>query len=194
MGNKRRGGWPARVPEPGERVAMSFRVTPESKEKLDHAAKSSGRSLAQEIEFRLERSFDEERHLADALELVFDRQVAGLMLAIGCVMKEAQRRQRDWLSDPDAFFAVAGSIKIWLEAIDPRANPKTWAKLREALIKADSGKIPELSAVMVAAALAVKETPLIDLGPWASTIRKWLGSTVIARLRNGLALAPSPSK
>jgi hypothetical protein len=173
---------------------MSFRVTPEFKGKLDRAARNSGRSLAQEIEFRLERSLDEERHLADALELAFDPQVAGLMLAIGCVMRETQQRKRDWLSDPAAFFAVAESVKIWLEAINPAADPNTWAKLREALLKGDTGKIPELSAVMVAAALAVRETPLIDLGPWASTIRKWLGTTVIARLRNGLALAASPSK
>src|SRR6267378_3796536 len=87
---KRRGGWPERTPEPGERVPMSFRVTPGFKEKLDRAARESGRSLAQEIELRLERSLDEERHLADALEIGFGRQVAGLMLAIGYVIKEAQ--------------------------------------------------------------------------------------------------------
>jgi hypothetical protein len=53
---KRRGGWPARTYKPGERVPMSFRVTPEFKEKLDRAALESGRSLAQEIEIQLELS------------------------------------------------------------------------------------------------------------------------------------------
>ena len=79
---------------------MSFRVTPQFKEKLDRVAKKSGRSLAQEIELRLERSLDEERHLAEALELAFDRQVAGLMLAIGCVLRE------EWLSHPTSERAV----------------------------------------------------------------------------------------
>ena len=85
---KRRGGRPTRTPEPGERVPMSFRVTPEFKAKLDRVAKVSGRSLAQEVELRLERSLDEERHLTDAIELGFGGQVAGLMLAIGHVIKE----------------------------------------------------------------------------------------------------------
>jgi hypothetical protein len=190
MKKNRRGGWPARTPEPGERVAMSFRVTPEFKAKLDRTAQTSGRSLAQEVEFRLERSFDEERHLAEALELAFDRQVAGLMLAIGCVMKEAERRRGDWLSDPEAFRVVADSIKIWLEAIDPVARPKTWAKLRKALVEADTEKIPELSALSVAAGLS--DEPIIDLGLWISTVRKWLGVSAIARLKDRL-IAPLPS-
>jgi hypothetical protein len=42
---------------------MSFRVTPTFKEKINQAAQESGRSLAQEIEFRLERSL-EDRHMA----------------------------------------------------------------------------------------------------------------------------------
>src|ERR1700730_1600545 len=101
MERKRRGGWPERTPEPGERVPMSFRVTPGFKAKLDRAAKDSGRSLAQEIELRLERSLDEERHLTDALELGFGRQVAALMLAIGYVAREGagQGWRPPWLSD-----------------------------------------------------------------------------------------------
>jgi hypothetical protein len=40
-----------------KRVPLSFRVTPEFKANIDSAAKSSGRSTAQEIEMRLEASF-----------------------------------------------------------------------------------------------------------------------------------------
>ena len=108
MKKNRRGGWPARTPEPGERVAMSFRVTPEFKAKLDRTAPNSGRSLAQEIEFRLERSLDEERHLADALELTFDRN-RRTNVRDRMRVKEAERRRRDWLSDPEAFRVVAES-------------------------------------------------------------------------------------
>jgi hypothetical protein len=43
--------------------------------------------LAQEIELRLERSLDGQHHLAEVLELGFGRQVAGIMLAMGYVMK-----------------------------------------------------------------------------------------------------------
>ena len=86
-------------------MPMSFRVTPEFKAKLDQAANESGRSLAQEIELRLERSFDEERHLTDILELGFGQQAAALMLAIGHVVREMAPLPRPggpgWLSDPE---------------------------------------------------------------------------------------------
>jgi hypothetical protein len=53
---------------------MSFRVTPAFKEKIDRAAQESGRSLAQEIEFRLEQSLEDPRTVAFR---------AGLTMAMG---------------------------------------------------------------------------------------------------------------
>jgi len=44
-------------PSLGERIPVSIRVTPERKKRLDEAAAASGRSLSQECEFHLERSF-----------------------------------------------------------------------------------------------------------------------------------------
>jgi hypothetical protein len=199
--NRQRGGWPARTPKPGERVAMSFRVTPECKAKIDEAARRSGRSLMQEIELRLDRSLEEERQLADVLELGFGRQIAGLMLAIGCVMKEIgqprpTRRYPDWLSNPKAFRVVAESINQWLEAIDPAAQPRVEARLRRILDEGprEAADEPLNFAAVVAAGLVEPEESGIDLGPLASTIRGWLGGAVIARLRDGLALPPSPSE
>src|SRR3954447_5336639 len=58
---RKRPGRPARELEPGERVPMSFRVRPELKNRMDAAAAESGRSVAQEIELRLEQSFLIER-------------------------------------------------------------------------------------------------------------------------------------
>jgi hypothetical protein len=43
-----------------KRFPLSLRTTKELREKLEKAAKDTGRSLAQEIEFRLEQSFDRE--------------------------------------------------------------------------------------------------------------------------------------
>jgi hypothetical protein len=65
-----RGGRPPRTPEPGERFPMSFRATPELKEKLDRACELNGRSLAQEIEFRLEGSFREQQLIEGALAAI----------------------------------------------------------------------------------------------------------------------------
>jgi predicted DNA-binding protein len=47
------------------RKTTSTRITPEVRAQLDEAAASSGRSLAQEIEIRLERSLAETRRLRD---------------------------------------------------------------------------------------------------------------------------------
>jgi hypothetical protein len=42
----------------GDRVPMGLRVSMEMRRKLDDAVKLSGRSYSQELEYRLERSFD----------------------------------------------------------------------------------------------------------------------------------------
>ncbi len=52
-----RAGRPSREPNQGERVGVSYRVTPQVKRALDAAADASGRSLSQEAEMRLEASF-----------------------------------------------------------------------------------------------------------------------------------------
>jgi hypothetical protein len=210
---KRRGGWPERTPEPGERVPMSFRVTPGFKVKLDRAAKESGRSLAQEIELRLERSLDEERHLTDALELGFGRQVAGLMLAIGYLARGegAGTLARPLLSDSDVFRDMKESIDLLLQAIGPDAHPAAWALLRETITSVLAIVLPEdekprygapeslhsvavpKGAPLYAAALAMviadpQLAARINFGPFIPTIRKWFGADVVARLRDRLAL------
>lgn len=45
----------------GRRIPLSVRTTETLRADLDQAARASGRSLAQEIELRLERSFAEDR-------------------------------------------------------------------------------------------------------------------------------------
>ena len=59
-------GRPTKPPKPGERVALGLRVTPEMKRKLEKAAVKSGRSLSQEVEWRIERSLVFDRHLVIA--------------------------------------------------------------------------------------------------------------------------------
>ena len=56
-------GRPIKQPKPGERVPLGLRITPLVKYALEKAAQWNGRSLSQEAELRLERSFDMSRHL-----------------------------------------------------------------------------------------------------------------------------------
>src|SRR5580704_9417230 len=68
QGNLR--GRPPLDPGVAKRASFNTRLRPALKLALETAAKQEGRSLSEEIEFRLEQSLDDERHLADALELV----------------------------------------------------------------------------------------------------------------------------
>ena len=54
-------GRPRQEPEEGQRVVLSFKITPELKRRLDAAADQNGRSSAQECELRLDKSFEEDR-------------------------------------------------------------------------------------------------------------------------------------
>ena len=83
--------------EAAERMHFGFRVTPEMKQRIESAAAQSGRSMSQEVEFRLERSIDREDLLSDVLELKFGPEVAGLLLAIGIAMDNGGRRANSLL-------------------------------------------------------------------------------------------------
>src|SRR5215831_18446747 len=108
----RRGGWPKRKPAPGERVPLSFRLTPESKGRIDRAAAASGRSISQEVELRIDLSFRDIDAFDRAIEIGHGRQIAGLLMLFGRVMRDvgahAAHRSTgtvdsNWLTDPFAF-------------------------------------------------------------------------------------------
>ena len=55
-----------------KRYPLNMRTTKEVREKLERAASESGRSLAQEVEFRLERSFEREALVGEIRQNVRD--------------------------------------------------------------------------------------------------------------------------
>lgn len=50
-------GRPPKAPGDGKRWPLNMRTTRELRDRLEQAATASGRSLAQEVEMRLEKSF-----------------------------------------------------------------------------------------------------------------------------------------
>jgi hypothetical protein len=99
------------------RKTTSTRITPELRAKLDAAAEQSERSLAQEVEFRLERTFmtDEGRYLefGDADTFQFCR-----LLAQMADMMTATNGKR-WKDHPGWFMYVVGA---WTEIVKRRAG------------------------------------------------------------------------
>jgi hypothetical protein len=102
---KHKAGRPRREPAAGERVGLSLRVTPETKRALDFAAEQAGRSLSQEAELWLEQSKGSQRLLFDALELVYGRELAGLLIAIGDAMKST--------AEYEPFTLLVGDESVW---------------------------------------------------------------------------------
>ena len=67
----------------GKRYPLNMRTTKAIRDKLEKAAAASGRSLAQEVELRLEQSFFSQELMIGGLELAYGRQLAGVLLLLG---------------------------------------------------------------------------------------------------------------
>ena len=61
MDKKSKMGRPPLPPGEGKRMPLNMRTTREVRAKLELAAADSGRSLVQEVEHRLEQSFEQDR-------------------------------------------------------------------------------------------------------------------------------------
>jgi hypothetical protein len=64
-------------------VTLGLRVTADMKNRIDAEAMKHGRSLSQEAELRLERSFETQSLLPQVLELAYGEGLAALMADIG---------------------------------------------------------------------------------------------------------------
>ena len=142
-------GRPTKAPVAGERIQIGVQVAPNVKTRLEASAERSHRSLSREAEFRLDRSFDREDLLSEALALAYGRKVAGILLAIAYVMDAASRLaerniwnpfRKDWTDDPERFDHAVQAATALLYAVRPpgeipdrsserssdRRDPGTW--------------------------------------------------------------------
>ncbi|RWD33364.1 MAG: hypothetical protein EOS22_01040 [Mesorhizobium sp.] len=116
-GEKKRGR-PTKAPTPGERVSLGLRVTAEMKERLDAEAAKNGRSQSQEAEYRLERSFGDERLFSSPEMRFWAIMKAGRFAQEGQFAAAEKGRagwtDKEWMADPDcrlkASFDVIDSL------------------------------------------------------------------------------------
>jgi hypothetical protein len=97
------GRWPARDYTPGERVPITWRVTPEIKQWLDAEAEASGRSLSARIEIMLQRA-------ADAGHGPVGPETADLLRFFAYLVRARFGDNDDWFEDPDAFFRTVADL------------------------------------------------------------------------------------
>ena len=91
---------------------------------MQHAATKSGRSLSQEVEHRLRRSFDEDR---DLFERFGGRQNYSLLRLVGASLATSinpNDSSATWLDDPYAFDQALQSVVAVLEAFRPPGDPE----------------------------------------------------------------------
>ena len=125
-------------PGEGKRVPLNMRTTQETRDRLAKAAADSGRSLVQEVEYRLERSFLDE----DAR----DREMGGkglhaLFRLLGAAAEIIEARTgKNWSEDWDTGMAV---FSAWQRLLVD-AMPKTPAAVQKT-IQILAGPTEELS-------------------------------------------------
>jgi hypothetical protein len=109
---------------------FTFRSRGDMHARLAGAAARSNRSISEEIEWRIERSFLDQDRAIEALGLIYGPELAGLLLVLGEVMKEVGEQTaylaehtlesaRNWMAHPFAFATAAEGAKAVLEAFKP---------------------------------------------------------------------------
>ncbi len=128
MGTTKRALRAKRPKRVDRRKTTSTRITPELRAKLDAAAEQSKRSLAQEVEFRLEQSFAEEKSQAEfsdaAVRAVYapfgklETFLVARLLANAIHTIEAVSG-KNWMDDPEAHRQTQEACKTILDSFRP---------------------------------------------------------------------------
>lgn len=111
----------------GKRHPLNMRTTQEMRAKLEAAAAKSGRSLAQEVEYRLDQSFLEDAIIARVFGGPEVHEIIRLAVAAfyheGAM--EAHRNghpewsSSDWIKDPHCYMAAANAVYSALGSLAP---------------------------------------------------------------------------
>lgn len=118
----------------GKRHPLNVRTTFETRQRLEKAAIDSGRSLTQEAEVRIERSFHSEDFAVSALEMTYGAEIAGIALAVADVLHTAAIATRallahdvldgsGWMDDPVAFNNAVKGVQVLLDGLRPPGEP-----------------------------------------------------------------------
>src|SRR5215469_7496611 len=114
---KRPRGRPPKYAGQGKRQNFSFRITEKMRERLIESVKQSGRSLSEEIEFRLNRDLDWEetkgeinKMLAEAAAIRSAAHVQALRAAGLMILRDIEARPTRVIVDLETLLAEADGI------------------------------------------------------------------------------------
>lgn len=110
----RKVGAPARGEYIDRTRTLTTRITGDLRDALDVAAAQSGRSLGQEVERRLRRSFDEDQRI---IETLGGRENYAILRLISCVLDS---HGGDWRVDEANFDYIIAAAVLVLRLFGPR--------------------------------------------------------------------------
>ena len=116
---------PARAklpPGEGKRVPLNMRTTREGRERLEKAAANSGRSLAQEVEYQLERALGGDEREQAALSLLgFDPKSYLAWRCLGISISTIERQTgKSWREDWDTGQQIQAAFEAVVVAYGPK--------------------------------------------------------------------------
>jgi hypothetical protein len=136
-------GRPALAVDEGKRYPLSLRTTKDLKEKLESASRVSGRSIAQEVEHRLEQSFKTEANIADAIAAAMGgKSLAALFRLMGAAAELVELRMggKSWVNDAVTFYAVQKAWQRLINQFGPPPHPDLAAHI--AKVTSGPAKLP----------------------------------------------------
>ena len=127
-------GRPPVSPEVRRSKNFTFRSWEALHQQLSVAAKIAGRSISEEIEFRLEWSFVGQRATIEALDLAYGKELVGILLLVaeamnvagpqaGFIATRTLEGSRNWLDNPYAFTQATQAAHTVLDALKPVRRP-----------------------------------------------------------------------
>lgn len=187
----RRGrGRPPLPPEARRRANITLRVRDATKAKIEAAAGLNGRSASEEIEARVERSFEREQAGQEVLVAEFGPRLAGLIFAMGVAMRNAAatgtvaetgtyRGTRLLFDSPFVFDQAAQAALAVLEGLRPAGTIELPTPSPRTPFPDVSEVAGRLGTDAAAEVLALIGAPARSRDPdqrvWAEAVRKLMG-------------------
>lgn len=192
------GGRPRiRKPKKGDKVQMSIRLPPDIRLKLQHATSRNGRSLSNEAEYRIERSFDRESLMLEVLTLRYGRPLAGLVSIIAETMQHSletfgilgassealtpKTQDEDWLLDPYAFGQMMQAVSEVLAHLKPSGSDAPSAAMTEALHEAQRKSVAQIVSGGMVPLVSGRITGDSDDVRWANDVRAMIDKIIAAK-------------
>lgn len=118
---------PARSRKQGKRYPLNMRTTKETRDRLEAAARASGRSLAQEVEYLVGRALLNEEIRESTLGAVYEsfggsENFRLMQLLAGAIHQVEQTTGKSWRSHLDTYQQVDEALRLILHVLGSEAR------------------------------------------------------------------------